>query len=136
VYVRMWKSSTSSPLRCAFASFAIPSRSSNTRTRSSRVVDLVDLIEPEHELGGLLAGREQESPLHVVGPPELVSLLEGELPALTGSGPILDRGRMDSDVLVDLDLHRRVGALRRRPPRLHLDLRHVKRMPVHPSDKT
>lgn len=100
------------------------------------VVHLVDLVEPEHQLGGLLAGREEEPSLDVVGPPELVTLLEDQLPGLARGNPILDRGRIDGEVLIDLDLGGRVGALRRRRPRLHLDRGHVKRMPVHPRDKT
>jgi hypothetical protein len=84
------------------------------------IVAAVELIEPERHRAGVVASDEQQACLDVVRAAEVVTLVERELPVLTGRRPLLDRLREDRERLVDLDVERAVVALLGRRPRLNL----------------
>src|SRR6266545_3750790 len=80
------------------------------------VLDGVELIQPEGDRRRLLAIHEEQARLDVVRAAELVAFAELELPILARRDPVLKRRDMDAERFVDIDLDRRVGALRGRRP--------------------
>jgi hypothetical protein len=77
------------------------------------VVHGVELIDPEQHRRRLVAGDEQQSHFDVVRAAELVAFAELELPVLARRDPVLEGRDVDAERLVDLDVDRRVGPLRR-----------------------
>src|SRR5438876_416402 len=84
----------------------------------ARVVDPIELIEPEQERRRLLTRDEEEPRLDVVRAPELMSLPPLELPALPVRGPVLEGGRVVDRRLVDSDHDRCIRPLFRSDARL------------------
>src|SRR5215203_5843248 len=100
------------------------------------VVRAVQLIEAEHDGRRLLAGDEQQPSLHVVGPAEIVSLLEGELPVLTMLHPRLDHLGERSKLVGDVDRDGRVRTFLRRRSWQYLKRRHDASIPNRPVAQT
>src|SRR5687767_4302234 len=94
-----------------------------------RVVGAVELVEPEEERRRLLAGDEEQARLDVVRAVELVTLAQRELPALARRDPVFDRGGLDGEILVDLDLDGCVGPLGGRVSWLNLKGCHGRAVP-------
>jgi hypothetical protein len=102
----------------------------------AEIVRRVELVEAERERRRLLARGEEDAALDVVRTAEVVTLAQRKRPALARSRPVLDRGRVDRDRLVDVDLDGRIGPLFRRVPGLSLDGWHEPAVPADPARQT
>jgi hypothetical protein len=58
------------------------------------LVDPDELVEPEEELGGLLAGGEDDMAFNVARTVEIAAFAQGELPSLARRDPVFDRRRV------------------------------------------
>src|SRR5581483_5447636 len=95
-----------------------------------------ELVEPEGQGRRLLAPDEQQPRLDVVRAAELVPLAEDQLPALPGRDPVLEDGGVRGEVLVDLDLDRRVRPFRGRLAWLNEQVCHGCRVPPAVASET
>jgi hypothetical protein len=93
------------------------------------VVDGVELVEAEGKRGRLFPRGEEEPPLDIVRPAEVVTLVERELPALTVLRPGLDLLGEVGQRVFDLDRDRSVGAFLRSGSRKDCESRHVATVP-------
>src|SRR5205823_2126798 len=74
----------------------------------SRVVDSIDLLEPELERRRLLPFDKHHARLYVVRAAELVAFPELELPVLAGPDPVFECRDVDAQRVVDFDVDGRV----------------------------
>jgi len=93
------------------------------------VVDGVELVEAEGKRGRLFPRGEEEPPLDIVRPAEVVTLVERELPTLTVIGPGLDLLGEVGQRVFDVDRDRSVGTFFRRGSRKDFECRHVASVP-------
>jgi len=68
------------------------------------VVGHVELLEPKRQRRRLLARDEEQPRLDVVRAAEVVTFAQVELPVRARRDPVLERGRMDAQSVIDLDL--------------------------------
>src|SRR4051794_38280743 len=107
----MWCRSTSTPFDVQLTPLQIPSCSSKRRTSVSWKSSTLSSWSSRNLTDELLALNVYEPALDVVGPVEVVPLVERELPCLTRRRPVLDRRDEDRRRFVDLDHDVRVRPL-------------------------